>query len=81
MAAEHSTVGVQFIEHDIAQVLEQPNPFCVVRKDSGMQHVRIGQHDVPAFPNCFPRITGGVAVIREHSETVAEAPREILQLG
>jgi len=49
MAAEHATVRVRFVEDDVAKVLETPNPLCVVREDSGVQHVRIGKDDVPAI--------------------------------
>ena len=76
MAPEYSSVGVQFIEHDVAQVLEQAHPFCVVRQDSGVQHVRVGQDDMSAFPNCFSCIAWRIAVIREHSETVVEPFRK-----
>src|ERR1700730_5838200 len=64
MAAEYPTVRVQFIEDDVAQVLEEPHPLCVVRKDSGVKHVRIRQDDLPTLPNCFSRITRRIAASR-----------------
>ena len=32
-----------------------------------------------AFPNCFSRVTRSIAVVREHSESIIEAFRQILQ--
>jgi hypothetical protein len=81
MASEHSAIRVQFIADDVAQVLEEPHPLCMVRKDSGVQYVRIRQDDVPALWNRFSAVTGCVAVICEYSKTVVEAFRKILQLG
>ena len=46
-----------------------------------MQHVRIRQNNVSALPNCFSRITRSIAVVREHSETVVEPFRQILQFS
>ena len=53
----------------------------MVRQDASVQHVRIRQDDVAAFPNCFSRIARSIAVVREHSESVVEAFRQILQFG
>ena len=41
MAAEHAAIGVQFVQHDVAQVLKQALPARVVRQDSRVQHVRV----------------------------------------
>jgi hypothetical protein len=35
MAPEHGAIGVHFIQHDIAQVLEQPHPLCAVGQWDG----------------------------------------------
>src|SRR5207245_4839581 len=42
MAAENAAVGVQFVENDVPQMLEQPRPTRVVRKNARVQHIRIG---------------------------------------
>ncbi len=34
MAAEHAAIGVQFIQHDVAQIFEQPHPVRVVRQNA-----------------------------------------------
>src|SRR5437016_1867804 len=79
MAPEHPTVRVQLIEDDVAEILEQTHPFCVVWQDPSVQHVGIRQDNLAAFPNCFSRVTRSIAVVREHSESIVEAFRQILQ--
>ena len=56
VAAEHAAIGVQLIQHDVAQILKQPLPARVMRQNSRVQHVRIGQHDVAALANRFARV-------------------------
>ena len=72
MAAEHAAIGVQFIQHDVSQILEQPRPARVVRQNSGVQHVRIGQYDVAFFADGFARVAGRVAVVGKDAESVVE---------
>ena len=47
VAAEQAAVGVQLVDDDVLQVLEQLEPLRVVRKDGGVEHVRVGDHDLP----------------------------------
>ena len=81
MAAEHAAIGVQFVQHDVAQIFKQALPARVVRQDAGVQHVRIREHDVAALANRFSRVGGRIAVIGEDAETVVEPLGEIVQLG
>ena len=71
---------MQFVEHDVAQILEQAHPFRVVRQNSGMQHVRIREDHVPAFADRLARVAGRIAVVGEHAKAVVEARRQIVQL-
>ena len=48
MRAEHAAVGVQFVDHHVAQVLEELRPFGVVGQNALMQHVGIRYHNVAA---------------------------------
>jgi len=48
MASEHSPVRVQLVDDDVPEVLEQGRPLRVVRKDSGVEHVRIRENQVRA---------------------------------
>ena len=81
VAAEHAAIRVQFVQHDVAQILEQPLPARVVRQDSGVQHVRIRQHDVPALANRLARVGGRIAVVGEDAEAIVETRGQVVQLG
>ena len=81
MAAEHATIGVQFVQHHVAQILKQTLPARVVRQDSGVQHVRVGQHDVAALANRLARVCRSIAVVGEDAEAIVETRGQIVQLG
>ena len=78
MAPENPAIGVQFIQHDIAQVLEQPHPLGVVRQDSGVQHVRVRQDDMSALPYRLARVLRRVAIVGEDPKPVIETLGEIV---
>ena len=42
VAAEQAAVGVQLVDDDELQVLEELEPLGVMRKDRRVQHVRVG---------------------------------------
>ena len=69
---KHSPVGVQLVEHDESQVLEQAEPFRVMRKDARVQHIRVRDHDVAGGADRAPRIVRGVAVVGRRPEVDAE---------
>ena len=48
VAAEDAAIGVQLVDDDEAQVLEQLRPLRVVRQDPRVQHVGVAEHDVRA---------------------------------
>ena len=81
MAAEDAAVGVQFVDHDVAQIFKQASPARVMREDAGVQHVRIGKDDVALLANGFARVAGRVAIIGEHAEAIVEALIQIVELG
>ena len=81
MAAENAAIGVQFVQHDVAQIFEEAHPFGVVRQNAGVQHVRVGENHVAALANGFARVAGRVAVIGEDAEAVIETRSEIVQFG
>ena len=68
VAAEHAAIGVQLVDDDVAQVLEQLRPARVVRQDARVQHVGIAEHQVRARPNRPPRVLRRVAVVGEHAD-------------
>ena len=81
MAAEDAAIGVQFVDDDVAQIFEQARPAGVVRKDAGVQHVGIGQHDVGFFADGFAGVAGCVAVVGEDAEAIVEALVQIVEFG
>ena len=81
MAAKYAAVGVQFIQHDIFQILKQPRPSGVMRKNPGVQHVWIGQYDVAFFAYRFARVAGRVAVVGEDPKPVVEPLIQIMNFG
>jgi len=50
-------------------------------QDSGVQHVRICQDNVPAFPNRLSSVIRRVAIVGKHSKAVVEPLRKIMQFG
>ena len=68
MAAVNSAVIVQLVDNDIAQVFEKPRPLGMVRQDSAVQHVRVGEHHVGPLPDGAARILRGIAVISEGAD-------------
>src|SRR6267154_1791811 len=80
MTAENSAIGVQLVDYDVAQILEEPRPPRMMRQYSSVQHVRIGEHDVPLFADGFARVARRVAVISEDAEAVLEPGIQIVQL-
>jgi len=50
----------------------------VVRQDAGVQHVRIGQDDVPTFADRLAGIARCVAIVGEDTEAVIELRAQIV---
>ncbi len=72
MAPEDAAIGMQFVEHNVAKVFEQTSPARVMRQDSGVQHIWIGEHNVAALANRHARVRRRVTVISKDAETVVE---------
>ena len=72
MAAEDAAVAVQLVDHDVAQVLEEPDPLGVVRQDAGVEHVRVGDDDVAGLADAAAHGGRRVAVVGERLEVGAE---------
>src|SRR5690606_21680703 len=45
MCPEYAFIRMQFIDHYIMKVLEKRDPFCMMRQNRGMQHIRVGHDD------------------------------------
>jgi len=81
MAAKNAAIGVEFVDDDVTQIFEKSSPARVVRKNAGVQHVRIAQDDVTFFADGFARVAGCVAIVGEDAETVVEALIQIVEFG
>ncbi len=80
MAPEDAAVGVELIEHDVFEAFEELHPLRVVGQDGRMEHVRVGQHDVPGGSHRTAGVGGGVAVVGERANVRAESGDQAVQL-
>ncbi len=71
MAAEDAAIGVQLVDDDESQILEELRPARMVRQDPRVHHVGIAQHDVRARADRAPRVLRRVAVVREDADVAA----------
>ena len=81
VGAEHATVGVDLVDHHVAQVLEELRPLGVVRQDRLVEHVRIADHDVAVDADRLARIARGVAVEGGRAKPEAAGGVELKQFG
>ena len=63
VAAEEPAVRVQLVDDDVLQVLEELEPLRVVRKDRRVEHVRVGDHDLPGRAHDAADVRRRVAVV------------------
>ena len=63
MASEYAAVGVQFVDDDVFEIFKQLDPSGMVGEDVGVQHVRVGDHDVARLPDGLARGGLGIAVV------------------
>ncbi len=61
--AEDALVRVKLVDDDVAQVLEDPRPRGVVRKNACVEHVGVRQNDGRAVASHTSRIAGRVSVV------------------
>ncbi len=78
VAAEDAAVRVQFVDDDVLEVLEETVPLVVVGEHAGMEHVRVGDHDVPGQPDGAPRGDRRVAVVGIGLDVDAERADEVV---
>ena len=81
MASEDSTVIVQLVDNNIFQVFKELHPFSVVRKNPRMEHVRIGENNVPSCPDGLACILRRVSVICEKPHLFGKLLDGLIQLG
>ncbi len=85
VAAEDPAVGVQLVDDDEAEVLEQAGPLGVMRQDPRVQHVGIRQHHLRPRADGAPGVLRRVAIVGEDTEVEAgrlvEDLRQPVELG
>ena len=79
MAAKNAAIGMQFVQNDVAKILEQARPARVVRQDAGVQHVRVRQNNVAFFANGFTRVSRRVTVVCENAEAIFKPLVQIVE--
>ena len=78
--SEDPSVGMEFIDHDEFQILEEGHPLRMMGKDGRVEHVGIGDHDVPLGPNCLSGIRRRISIIRERGNRFCNPVDQILKL-
>ena len=63
MPAEDPAVGMQLVDHDDAELLEQLEPLRVVGEDRAVEHVGVRDHDLAGCPDGRPDRRRRVAVV------------------
>ena len=81
VAAEHTPVGMDLVNDDIAQVLKQFDPLGMMRQDAGVQHVRVGNHDMAGLPHGLAGSGGRVPVIGIGFDIHAHALDHVIQFA
>ena len=81
VAAEDAAVGVDFVNHDIPQVLKQLDPLGVMGQDAGMQHIRVGHHDVACLPHGAAGRGGRIPVVCISFDINTHAFDHVIQLA
>ena len=63
MTAEHAAVGVNFVDDNVLQIFKQLHPLGMVGQNVGMEHIRVGDHDMARLTDGFPGGVLGIAVV------------------
>ena len=80
VAAEHAAVGVQLVDDDDPDLLEELEPLRVMREDRGVEHVRVRDHDLPGRADGRPDRRRRVAVVRRRRDRERARPGELGEL-
>ena len=72
---------MNFVDNDILEVFKEFDPFGMVRQDPGVQHVRIGHHDVPRLTHGAPGSGRRIPVIGIRLDIDMHGLNQFIQLG
>ncbi len=81
MSAEHAPIGVEFVDDDDPQLLEELVPLGVMGEDRGVEHVRVGDDDLTGRTDSRPDGRRGISVIRGRRDVQRRGTRELTELG
>ena len=81
VATEHAAVGVELVDDDDPELLEELEPLRVVGQDRGVEHVRIGDHDLTRGPDRGPDRGRGVPVVCRGGDRQVGRPGKLRELG
>ena len=79
MAAVNAAVIMQFVDDDVAQILEHAGPTRVMGQNAGVQHVGIREHCVGAAADGFTHVLRCVAVVCERPDFGAKLAGQCLK--
>ena len=69
VGAEHASIGMAFVDDDIAQVAQHPRPSNMVAEHRNMQHIGVGKHPTGVVADGAPGVLWGVAVVKRNQRT------------
>ena len=62
--AENASVGVNLVDHNGLQILEETSPSRVIRKDARVKHIGVRQNHATFFAKLAAQVGWRVAIIR-----------------
>lgn len=77
VGAEHPPVGVELVQHHVAEPGEEGGPVRVAGQEAVVEHVGVGEEDEAPLPGLPPRGGGGVPVVGEdalHPQDLGHGP-------
>ena len=81
VAAEDAAVGVQLVDDDDPELLEQLEPLRVVGEDRRVEHVRVGDHDLAGRPDRRADRRRRVAVVGGRRDRHPGGRGQLAELG
>ena len=81
VGAEDPPVPVEFVQDDVAEVLEKLDPLGVVGQDARVEHVGVRDHHVSRRADLGPGAGGGVTVVGEAGDVGLHRFREGVQFS
>ncbi len=71
---------MQLVNHDVPEVRKELLPFRMMRQNARMQHIRIGDHNMPLPADRLPRIVGCVTVVGKSFDVGAQLRDQAVRL-